>query len=87
MSEVNVFDPYRKLFYLSECRCSLEPNSAEVPAYCGLWQSATSPWCILSRGEFAVSCPGAVKSIKGNFYWTEDTQICEKAEKERGIGK
>lgn len=64
------------------CQCTDEYNITSengfVQAFCSKWDHDTN-WCYLSGGESAKSCPGARKSSKGDFYWTQDEGTCRKA--------
>lgn len=62
------------------CRCTSNYSSEGVTAdaFCSDWDHKT-PWCYLSGGLNAKSCPGAKKSIYGDFYYTSDNAICNNA--------
>ena len=39
----------------------------------------SSDWCYLWGGPGAKTCRGALKSQAGNYYYTYDKEICDKA--------
>lgn len=74
-----------------ECRCSSEYNIMEnnnnfvgkVEDRCQHYDSDDDKWCYLAGGMAAATCPGARKSSRGNFYYTHDAGVCQRAEDAR----
>ena len=62
-----------------ECKCSgdYKIDGRDIPAYCGRWAHLAYDWCYLWGGLNAKSCPGAKKSVNGDFYWTEHFSVCK----------
>ena len=69
------------LLVLDNCDCTSSYNirfeGRLVGAYCSKWETKDkSNWCYLEGGMDAASCPGAVKSSLGNFYWSSHKSVC-----------
>ena len=61
------------------CKCAYRSEVDDVGPYCSTWIEGDLPFCYLSGGSDGRLCPGAVKHSSGDFYWTEDTTVCEKS--------
>ena len=65
-----------------ECKCTsktIEVNGSILTyeAFCKDWSGSSGfDWCYLSGGLDAASCPGAVKSGQGDFYWSDHPDVC-----------
>ena len=69
------------LICFPDCYCTSSYNirleGRLVGAYCNKWETKDkSDWCYLIGGMNAASCPGAVKSSLGNFYWSSHKSVC-----------
>ena len=51
-----------------------------VGPYCGHWIEDEPPFCILSGGSNASTCPGAVQWGNESLYWTGVDEICERSQ-------
>ena len=49
-----------------------------VRAFCNRWETGdVSEWCYIDGGTMeAATCPGAVKSTLGDFYWSNHKCTC-----------
>ena len=66
---------------MNECRCTSEYDQKidgqPVGAYCSKWVwNDVYYWCYLSGGMNASSCPGALKSSVGDFYFSSHADVC-----------
>ena len=73
-------------FLSATCRCTdlyniEDRNGNTVRAHCAKWASETpapTPFCYLTGGSTAASCPGATLSTSNPpFYWSSDASVCQ----------
>ena len=49
-----------------------------MEAYCRKWESGDeTEWCYLTNGLDASTCPGAIKSGVGDFYYSSHEDVCK----------
>ena len=79
------FDRFDILCLDKACVCTSEYNvqlyGQIVQDYCKDWNPDRpgDEFCYLRGGMSSSSCPGAQRSTKGKFYWTQDQTICNSA--------
>ena len=61
------------------CKCTYHPETPWIGPYCSNWNNDNITFCNLARDPNSKSCSGAVKSVFGDFYWTENRTICAKS--------
>ena len=89
VTSLTFFDFFHNQFLANfECECiagikygKTSTNNAnygdKIPAQCGRWSNDNFDWCYLGGEMNAKSCPGAIKSRTGDFYWTKDPSMCQ----------
>ena len=82
------FNHNDSLLASNECKCTTGAQYGmartdsgnelgDIPAQCGRWSNSNFDWCYLGGNMNARSCPGAVKSGSGDFYWTRHPSVCQ----------
>ena len=75
-------------FPAEECACTADYgiviDGKLVHAYCKAWDPSYPKYriCYLSGGLSASICPGALRSSRGDFYYTNDENVCKLAQPE-----
>ena len=64
-----------------ECRCTSEygmytQDGQLIKSNCSHWDNNPTKWCYLTGGMNGSTCPGARKSLAGNFYWSDHKTVC-----------
>ena len=58
------------------CSCEYRADLPHIAPFCSEWNHKHEGYCILSGGNDGKFCAGATLLMGGDFYWTDDREIC-----------